>query len=85
MLGPRHLVETESRACIVQSLADEVAAGGRDVRILLPEDLEFFSNPMINFLHLPADYYGRRVLPHRRKHFGGTEKVGARPWRENSP
>lgn len=61
VLGPSHLVETESRARIVQSLADEVAAGGRDVRILLPEDLEFFSNPMINFLHLPADYYGWRV------------------------
>lgn len=39
MLGPGGLVEGEGHAGVVQGLADEVAALGRDVGVFLAEDL----------------------------------------------
>ena len=38
MLRPRHLVETERHALVVQRLANEIAALGRDVVVALAED-----------------------------------------------
>ena len=39
MLSPSRLVEGESHASFVESLADEVAALGRDVGVFFAEDL----------------------------------------------
>jgi hypothetical protein len=39
MLRPRRLIERERNASVVQCLADEVAALGRDVGVFLAEDL----------------------------------------------
>jgi hypothetical protein len=41
VLSPRHLVEAEGRACVVEGLADEVAALGWDVVVSFAEDLGF--------------------------------------------
>lgn len=39
MLCPRHFVKAESHACVVQSLANQVATGGWDVVVFLAKDL----------------------------------------------
>jgi hypothetical protein len=39
MLRPRRLIKRKRNTSVVQRLADEIAALGRDVRVFLAEDL----------------------------------------------